>query len=347
MVVRHRLAASVALLFTPLVALSADVSVYGSANVEMASYQDKWPEGVARVADYPEKDGLRLEDNTRGRFGIKAAEDLGGGMSSFARFEWELSTVTNTSPNAADGSNASLTRRMSYVGLAGGFGAVMAGNLKSPYKYTGGVKYDPFVTTSLEARGNGGMSGGEFGHEDFLDRMVAYESPRSGALRGRIAYGFEREDNALSLDLLFRREAWEVFVAYFDSGKRARLTDPADLTSSQPFDYRAAKIGGQYRSENEAHRLSLQYEYIEDASSGVTSKPSLWFLGYQFKLGKLLLAVQGGRSSGAALTTPDSDYAAAGAIYKFSRETRIYTGYRYSKDLEAVFTFGLRKDFRS
>ncbi len=345
MVVGRRLAASVALLFFPMAAWSADVSVYGSANVELASYQNKRPEGVTPPSGYQE--GLRVEDNTRGRFGIKAAEDLGGGVSSFARFEWELNTATNTSSNTAAGSNASLTQRMSYVGLAGGFGAVLAGNLKSPYKYTGGVKYDPFVATSLEARGNGGMTGGEFGHEDFLDKMVAYESPRGGMVRGRIAYGFEKEDNALSLDLMFKRGGWEAFVAYFDSGERTRLADPAGPVFSQPIDYRAAKIGGQYRSENEAHRLSLQYEYVEDGSGATTSRPSLWFLGYQFKLGKMLLAAQAGRSSGKALTTPESDYAAAGAIYRFSRETRIYTGYRYSKDLDAVFTVGLRKDFRS
>lgn len=343
MVVRHRLAATVALLFVPLVvppaALAADVSVYGSANVELASYRDKRPDGVTPPPGYQE--GLRIEDNTRGRFGIKAAEDLGRGMSSFARFEWELNTATNVSSNAAGGGNPSLTQRMSYVGLAGGFGAVLAGNLMSPYKYTGGVKYDPFVTTSLEARGNGGMTGGAFGHEDFLDKMVAYESPRGRAVRGRIAYGFEKEDNALSLDLTFRREGWEAFVAYFDSGQRK------DPVTSQAFDYQAAKIGGQYRSENEAHRLSLQYEYVEDGSSGTTSRSSLWFLGYRFKLGKLLLAVQAGRSDGEVLTTPEADYAAIGAIYKFSRETRIYTGYRYSKDLDAVFTIGLRKDFRS
>ncbi|MCF6209959.1 MAG: porin [Gammaproteobacteria bacterium] len=342
MVVWRRLAASVVLVFTPVVALSADVSVYGSANVELASYQDKRPESE-RQPDYQR---LRVEDNTRGRFGIKAAEDLGGGMSSFARFEWELSTATNTSPNATEDTNASLTQRMSYVGLAGRFGSVLAGNLKSPYKYTGGVKYDPFVATALEARGNGGMTGGPFGHEDFLEKMIAYESPR-GPVRGRIAYGFEQKDNALSLDLMFKRESWEVFVAYMDSGKRARLVDPADPASSQSFDYTAAKIGGQYRSENEAHRLSLQYEYIEDASDGTTSKPSLWFLGYQFTLGKMLLATQVGLSSGDALSTRKTRYATVGAIYKFSADTRVYTGYRFSKDLDAVFTLGLRKDFRS
>ncbi len=342
MVVWRRLAASVALVFTPVVALSADVSVYGSANVELASYQDRRPQAERQP------DGLRVEDNTRGRFGIKAAEDLGGGMSSFARFEWELSTATNTSPNAMEDTNASLTQRMSYVGLAGRFGSVLAGNLKSPYKYTGGVKYDPFVATALEARGNGGMTGevpgkgggGAFGHEDFLDKMVAYESPR-GPVRGRIAYGFEQDDNALSLDLTFKRDGWEAFIAYVDSGNRE------NPLTSQSFDYKAAKIGGQYRSENEAHRLSLQYEYIEDASDSTTSKPSLWFLGYQFTLGKMLLAAQVGRSSGDALTTQETSYAAAGAIYKFSADTRVYTGYRFSQDLDTVFTLGLRKDFRS
>ena len=104
-------------------------------------------------------EGWTTEDNARGRFGIKASEDLGGGLTAIAKYEWKADTTDNKSGgNIAsvdiaesiigsdlngDGdstdivtvnvtSDASLTSRESYVGLKGGFGTIMLGNLKSP-----------------------------------------------------------------------------------------------------------------------------------------------------------------------------------------------------------------------
>ena len=342
MVVWRRFAALCVLALAPVAVLAADVSVYGSANVELGTYREKVPEAEKD----PDFKSTRLEDNTRGRFGIKAAEDLGGGVSSFARFEWELSTVTNTSENAAPDTNPSLTQRMSYLGIAGKFGSVLAGNLLSPYKYTGGVKYDPFVATALEARGNGGMTSGALGHEDFLEKMISYELPK-GALSGRVAYGVEQDDGALSLDLLFKLGGWEAFVAYIDSGDRV-WTPPAAGASEALLNYKAVKVGGQFRSESGAHQVSAQYEYLDKVVEGEPANPNVWFLGYQFKYDKAIIAAQLGRQSeGDAYTDLKTDYAVLGAIYRFSKETRIYTGYRYTKDIEDVFTFGLRKDFKS
>ncbi len=341
MVVSCRFAALSVLALAPAMGLAADVSIYGSANVELGKYKENVPSGGVPNPDFKK---VRLEDNTRGRFGIKAAEDLGGGVSSFARFEWEVSTVTNVSANATGGGNAALTGRMSYVGIASKFGSFLAGNLLSPYKYTGGVKYDPFVATALEARGNGGMTGGAMGHDDFLEKMVSYELPK-GRLSGRIAYGVEDNDGALSLDLLLKKGSWEGFVAYVDSGNREWTPNGGTAT---PLDYRAIKLGGQFRSENGAHQVSAQYEYLDKVVAGESVNPHAWFLGYQFKYDKAVIAVQmGQQSKGDAYSVLKTDYAALGAIYRFTKETRIYTGYRYTKDVDSVFTFGLRKDFKT
>jgi len=343
MIDSYRLVVFLTLAVAPVLALADDVSIYGSANVEMGSYRDKRPR-AEQIGDFQ---SVRLADNSRGRFGVKAAEDLGHGVAALARFEWNVSTVSNRS--AADtsldpatvetSSDAALTGRMAYVGLAGGLGVIMAGNLKSPYKYTGGVKYDPFTTTSLEARGNGAMSGGYLGHEDFLDHTVGYVSPEA-PVRGRIVYGAQDNDNLLAMDLLYRNAGFEAFVAYMDSGKRL---DPEEI----PLDYKAFKLGAQYRSANEAHIFSAQYEYVEDDKDGQKVRPRVWFLGYQFVVGNAVFALQGGRSGAASQTTIRSDYAALGAIFKFSRQTRLYTGYRFTKDVEDVFTVGLRKDFKT
>ena len=135
-------------------------------------------------------DGVDILDNAQGRVGLKAAEDLGDGMTGLAKFEFKA----DTSDNTTSGSNISLTARESLVGLKAGWGQLELGNLKSAYKYYGGVKYDPFVSTTLEARGNGGMSGSSsygkssalgtggplpnvssaYGHNGFLKQMLGY-----------------------------------------------------------------------------------------------------------------------------------------------------------------------------
>ncbi len=344
MIHRRRFPLLMLLVAAPVLAQADDVSVYGSANVELGSYRDKRPT-AEQIGDFS---SVRMEDNTRGRFGVKAAEDLGRGVSALARFEWEVSTVANRSnadtsldPNVVNTrSDAALTGRMAYVGLAGGLGVIMAGNLKSPYKYTGGVKYDPFVTTALQARGNGAMSAGFLGHEDFIDHALGYVSPEA-PLRGRIAYGAEDGDNLLAMDVAYRNGGFEAFAAFVDSGKRR------DPVSDVSLDYKAYKLGAQYRSASEAHTVSAQYEYIKDDMGGGKVRPRVWFLGYQFAAGKAVFALQGGRSGKASQTTLKSDYAAIGAIFKFSKQTRLYTGYRFTKDVEDVFTVGLRKDFET
>lgn len=64
------------------------------------------------------------------------------------------------------------------VGLKGGFGTLELGSLKSAYKYGGGVKYDPFVATMLEARnrqrrpGSSGSSTATHGYADYFKSRI-------------------------------------------------------------------------------------------------------------------------------------------------------------------------------
>ena len=67
-----------------------------------------------------------------------------------------------------------------YVGLSGGFGAFKFGNQHGVYKRMGGVRWDPFNATVLEARSNGGQSGadvsGTFAHNGFIPGAIKWES---------------------------------------------------------------------------------------------------------------------------------------------------------------------------
>ncbi|WP_455199898.1 porin, partial [Kaarinaea lacus] len=158
-------------------AQAGDVTVYGIAQVELASvsYQTEASEitpgacdGTPSVADGC--NGIDILDNSMGRVGVKASEDLGNGMKGLAKFEFKADTADNEASTGI-----SLTARESMVGLKAGWGQVEAGRLKSAYKYAGGVKYDAFVATTLQARGNGGMSGkGKYGQSVSLGGLNAY-----------------------------------------------------------------------------------------------------------------------------------------------------------------------------
>ncbi|NOX90890.1 MAG: porin [Gammaproteobacteria bacterium] len=107
-----------AALVAPAATMAADAFVYGHAQVEVASYsEDSTGSG---------KDGVMVEDNARGRLGVKASEDLGNGLKAIAQFEWRVNTDQGGNPAG---------NRVSQVGLTGGFGTFVMGNLKSPYKY--------------------------------------------------------------------------------------------------------------------------------------------------------------------------------------------------------------------
>ena len=157
-----------AALSTPML-VQADVKVGGMAQVEIAYEETETTTGAAPTVTVS---NTTTEDNSRGRFWITADEDLGNGMKGLAHFEFRVDT-TGVCESEAGGSTCGTTDnvagaganetganvREKYVGLQTKLGTVKLGSIQQPYKYAGGVKWDAFVTTNLEARGNGGMSG--------------------------------------------------------------------------------------------------------------------------------------------------------------------------------------------
>ncbi len=348
-----------AALVAPAATMAADAFVYGHAQVEVASYsEDSTGSG---------KDGVLVEDNARGRFGVKASEDLGNGLKAIAQFEWKVDTTdnnvgkcsttatidetvtgidangdgdtTDTEAKVGCSSSFSLSGRVSQVGLTGGFGTFVLGNLKSPYKYTGGVKYDPFVATSLQARRNGGMTGGALGHNGFVNDLIAYASPK-GPVTASVGYGPSEDDGLVVLDVKYSQGGIEAFVAYLDAGDR-----PSGGVAGDDSDYTATKVGGQWKSG--AHKISAQYEMTEVTdAAGASIDPTVLFLGYQMKMGKNTFALQYGDTDHDT-SADNTTYVALGVIHKMSKTTRVFGGYRDTSDVESVVTVGLRKDFKS
>jgi len=319
---KNLIAIAVGAAFTGAIAapvVAGDVAVYGAVQAELVS--------IDHQSD-SKKDEVDLIDNARGRVGVKASEDLGNGWKGLAKYEFKADTTDNTASKAGD---AALTARESMVGLKGKAIQLEAGNLKSAYKYTGGVTYDPFVTTMLEARGNGGMStpsDSRFGHKSFHKETIGVEGG-GGPIKVRVTYGPSEDDSSFTASLKYSQGGIEAFVAAVDSG---------DITP----EYSATKLGGAFKAGG--HKIVLQHEITDEG----TAEPTYTFIGYNLGMGKNTFVIEFATldSDGGV---NDTDMIVVGAIHKFSKATRVYGGFRSSdadnKEQEDVFTVGLRKDF--
>jgi len=361
----------------------ADATAYGRAQVEVVStnYDDK-----------DAKDGISMVDNSQGQFGLKASEDLGNGWTALAKFEFKVDTVDNdvgakpksksvttltTTVNATATTKTtttlgglSVTARETMVGLKNDAVQVELGNLKQAYKYAGGVTYDPFVATVLEARGNEGMTGkvgdlinaglksmkyscsgcgnaNDFGHASFIDNAIAIQGG-SGPIKARLNYGPSEGDGSYGLAVTFEQDAFEVGVAATNTGDKlgdAKSTGNPDLT----IKYSSNKLFGQYRMG--PHKVSLQYEagkvdYDVDSYNVKTT-----YIDYNMKMGNNLFDI--------ALGQTDYDCSGDGCKPKFTRvavrhsmskTSSLFAGYRKTdadgaKDRESVISVGLRQDF--
>ena len=65
--------------------------------------------------------------NSFSRLGVRGSIDLGGGLSGLYRYEWRAGDDTNDSGAAHGGGNGRV--RLRYVGLTGGFGTMLAGQV--------------------------------------------------------------------------------------------------------------------------------------------------------------------------------------------------------------------------
>jgi predicted porin len=337
----------------PFVASAEDaITVYGLAQVEVGNVD---PQASGQDSYVTET------DNANGRVGVAATEDLGGGLKGLAKFEFRIDTA-----DGAASSGVALTGRELFVGLAGGFGQAELGRLKSAYKYAGGVAYDPFVATLLEARTKGkGMSGGDFGQGGFLSNHIGYSSPKLGPVDFRVTYGPSTDDSSYTADVKASFKMGEVFVAFADEGDRmlvksATTSATTGITTTNTYkDYSAVKVGGQLKFAGGAHKISAQYEMLDtkvvttnDANSNTSTsspKPKYFFIGYQGNFGKSTFVAQLG-SSDQDVTDGEATYFALGAFYNFSKETSVYGGYKNTdqkdKKGESVITIGLRKTFK-
>lgn len=153
-------------------------------------------------------------------------------------------------------------QRETYVGVRGAFGQLALGTFNGSYKGTGGVTWDPFVTTPLESRRQAGMAGGAYAQNAFLRRMVEYRTPVVYGVSGIFQYGLDRRDTTIA-------------GSYGDvgAGLRCRVGDDLELIGAMSYaDSERSdenlnwKVGARWRPG--ALTLAVQYEDVEIRKGG-------------------------------------------------------------------------------
>jgi predicted porin len=334
-------------------AAQADVKIYGKANVEY-SVADTDGAGSQQMVN---------DDGGTSRWGIKATEKLGGGLTAIAVLEYGLDPADKTQ---------AFSGRQQYVALKGSWGMFMAGALPNVYGTTGGVKLDPFNGTKIQARSAGGMSSSRtlVGHHDFNENSLGYVSPNINGFQAKFQI-MPDEAGTGGLSGSGADNDWVVGLTYKNGPWFAGLAHAHNNNNSPTDDEKATKITGSWKSGN--HFIGGQYEWLDNATGNAGGGSAyngmgysqiqtgedgeIWFLDYNFTSGNNIfsVAIGGTDSDGAGATTGnDTDFWRIGVIHKFSKMTRVYAGYAESDTNSStggatadgdVWTVGLRKDF--
>ena len=326
-------AAAVAAALVAPVAAQADVTVYGLAQLELAQTKFGTNDSVIRVAD-----------TKNSRIGFRFSEDLGEGLKANGEFEWGPNLLDAAEKDTADKNNSSgLYARQQWIGLSGNWGEFQIGTVLQPYKYSGGVKYDIFVATALEARSNhGGMISTNFGAGGYMANALVYKNS-FGGVQVWLAYSPEKDgdqntsassgsyntfpagtvyagskgDTNASVVVPF--SGGEVGVAY---AKNKYLTTEAANNAGE----KNTKVFGKFSFGPST--ILAQYEKQKaDAVAGSNKDEKVYFAAYQFKMGTNTLVAQLGKEKTDDNVT-DRKYYALGVKHDFSKNTAGFLGYR-------------------
>ena len=280
---------------------NAGVKVFGSAQFEIGTKTTtkEVDDAAGGSVSDTSKFSSTLEDKQRGRFGIKASEDLGFGLKGLAHLEFDTNgegddtgyqgknkkTPDNgKNGKACGGLGCGSGERQIWAGIKGKFGLVSGGSHHGIYKTFGGVKWDPLTATFLEARNSNAMSGGRYGHNNFLDRSLRYMSPKFAGVTVGVIRQFDYEDKKNNLstappvnetDGVRQNASWQVglkgkwgmteaIAVYGEETQEKNVpvaTTPKAVNNSTRF-----KIGARF-SFAKVHKVAVQYEIINDRQS--------------------------------------------------------------------------------
>ncbi|WP_265944591.1 porin [Dechloromonas sp. A34] len=327
-----------------------NVTVYGVVDLGQAFVKSTTTGGADRAnAEQPIVGRL---DNNSSYLGFKGVEDLGNGLKAV----FQLETGYN-SDNAGGWGGA----RDTYVGLTGGFGTLVAGNLTHSLRAFGAkVELTPgaagFGTmTSV----TGTLAGIKTGADDRAANAVAYVSPNFGGFTGTVAYvnGETRTGanavgtnqggtNSRQYQIAGQFENGPLFVgAGYHLAKSFGLTSPNGLgtpsLNENGQDASVIRVAAVYTLPTKT-KLTGLYDYTQVKTGDVGGaaldvdkiKRHAWSVGVAQPFGKSTVGLEYGRShnvkaDGDAIADSSTQIYTAVYTYDLSKRTALHARASY------------------
>ncbi|MDD4852729.1 MAG: porin [Acinetobacter towneri] len=257
-----------ATLFTPALAMAADVKVYGRAHVSLDYLDDG--------KDYNE---VGLSSNSS-RLGFKAEQKLENGMTVFGQVEQEINFASGAK---ADEDGVDFATRDTFVGLKGNYGQVKVGRFDSPFKAARGpVNF--FGDQMGDIRNLTRVGDHKFDERN--DNTIEYKSPKFGG-GFQVATGLSmhkgtaivketngeaRKDNkAYDLALTYKEGPVDFAVAYENYEDNSANT--SDKKARDAF-----RLAGAYKL-TEALNLGAFYQFSQIDDEKLTKEPEVQVFG--------------------------------------------------------------------
>jgi len=209
--------------------------------------------------------------------GFKGVEDLGNGLKAVFQIEGGL---TNDAAGAWGGAN-----RDTYVGLTGGFGTVVAGNLTAAGRALGAKVDVNSGATGIGYQGAlyGKVAGTTSGVDDRTANAVAYISPNFSGFSALAAWGAgseqkdtaTRTDNVWSLGLNYA--AGPVYAGY-------AYTQVDNVVGTIEAKAKSHRLGGTFNFG--AGQVGLLWDRTDaNTSDSTDSARNVWLLNGKFNVG--------------------------------------------------------------
>ena len=311
----------------PMMAAQAEVKLYGHAHMSLDNLD----------RDVSGDPGEWFVSDNASRFGIRASEDLGGGLKGVAQYEFLLGRVSgldSVTQNAQGFDRATgnlVTNRDNYVGLEGGFGALRIGVIDTTTKDTGGIA-DLFYREQLgESRAiinYGGMDGR-------VSNGIHYLSPNMGGLEFKAQYGvedsFTTDAKTMALGARWTAGPLVVGASYLNTESGTTSPDQTGMRLAAKFD-----VGGGFT-------VAALWQNVDDIGFTSGADRSAMGIGASFKAGNNIFKAQWYEADKAdnAVTADGGDQLSLGFDHLFSKTVKGYVTYATtSNDTNGTFGIG-------
>lgn len=314
-------------------AAQAGVEVYGDARASLDFVNNN--DNTAGNEDSV----LSLSSNYS-YIGFKGDEDLGNGLTALWQIEQEVLFDTGMW-----GSN----QRDTYVGVSGGFGTVVGGHVRTPYR-AATERLDPFANTRADynavigSYGDPAVSGGVglLNDESRVSNTLAYMSPDMNGFDFAVAYILanavgndnlpqstaNNDKDAYSLNVDYNNGPVFATVAYESLNKIGLGASGEDTT--------AWKVGGSY-TIMDATTIGALYENVD--VGGTVGDRNAWSLSVSHKLGDTTLMAAYNGADDTSNNNTGADQVSVGVKQALSKNTEVYALYtQVSNDSGAAYS---------